>query len=52
MRTRTRAAIVLGLICLWRTAAMAEDPWVVLEGKEGPGKGKHIVLVAGDDEYR
>ncbi len=22
------------------------------EGKEGPGKGKHIVLVAGDDEYR
>jgi hypothetical protein len=22
------------------------------EGKEGPGQGKHIVLVAGDDEYR
>lgn len=22
------------------------------EGKNGPGKGKHIVLVAGDDEYR
>lgn len=22
------------------------------EGKDGPGKGKHIVLVAGDDEYR
>jgi hypothetical protein len=22
------------------------------EGKAGPGKGKHIVLVAGDDEYR
>ena len=22
------------------------------EGKEGPGKGKHIVLVSGDDEYR
>jgi hypothetical protein len=22
------------------------------EGKQGPGKGKHIVLVAGDDEYR
>ncbi len=31
---------------------MAEDPWVVYEGKEGPGKGKHIVLMAGDDEYR
>ncbi|WP_425617426.1 ThuA domain-containing protein [Anatilimnocola sp. NA78] len=25
---------------------------VVYEGTEGPGKGKHIVLVAGDEEYR
>jgi type 1 glutamine amidotransferase len=25
---------------------------VVYEGSSGPGKGKHIVLVAGDDEYR
>ena len=30
----------------------AENPWVVYEGKEGPGKGKHIVLLAADDEYR
>ena len=30
----------------------AEDPWIVCEGKDGPGKGKHIVLIAGDDEYR
>jgi len=26
--------------------------YLQFEGKEGPGKGKHIVLVAGDDEYR
>lgn len=32
--------------------ARADDPWVVYEGKEGPGKGKHIVFVSGDDEYR
>jgi len=32
--------------------AMADDPWVVYEGKEGLGKGKQIVLIAGDDEYR
>ena len=33
--------------------AQADDPrWIVFEGKEGPGKGKHIVLVSGDDEYR
>ena len=26
--------------------------WVRYEGKEGPGKGKHIVLISGDEEYR
>ncbi|MCA9122707.1 MAG: ThuA domain-containing protein [Planctomycetaceae bacterium] len=30
----------------------AEDQWVVYEGKDGPGYGKHIVFVTGDDEYR
>ena len=30
----------------------AADPWVVFEGAEGPGKGKHVVLVSGDEEYR
>jgi hypothetical protein len=36
------------------TASMAigGDPWVVYEGGEGPGQGKHIVLVSGDEEYR
>jgi len=32
--------------------AGAADPWNVFEGSEGPGKGKHIVLVSGDEEYR
>ena len=31
---------------------IAQDLWIVFEGKEGPGKGKHIVFVTGDDEYR
>ena len=30
----------------------AEDPWITYPGGEGPGKGKHIVLLAGDEEYR
>ncbi len=30
----------------------AEEPWVVYDGADGPGKGKHVVLVAGDEEYR
>lgn len=25
---------------------------LVYEGEEGPGKGKHVVLIAGDEEYR
>lgn len=29
----------------------AEGP-LVYEGKDGPGKGKHIVFLAGDEEYR
>jgi len=31
---------------------LADDPWIVFEGQAGPGKGKHIVLVTGDEEYR
>src|SRR5262249_52760406 len=30
----------------------ADDPWVVYEGREGPGRGKRIVFVTGDEEYR
>jgi hypothetical protein len=26
--------------------------WVVYEGKSGPGHGKHIVFLSGDEEYR
>ncbi|MDB5389342.1 MAG: Trehalose utilization [Planctomycetaceae bacterium] len=33
--------------------ARADDSWIVFEGKgDGAGKGKHIVLISGDDEYR
>jgi len=32
--------------------AADEKPWVVYEGGEGIGKGKTIVLVSGDEEYR
>jgi hypothetical protein len=43
---------VIALACLAGTFARAADQWVVYEGGEGPGKGKHIVLVSGDQEYR
>lgn len=35
-----------------RTAESAADSAVVWEGEEGVGKGKHIVFLAGDHEYR
>lgn len=28
------------------------EPWLSLSGGEGPGHGKHIVLISGDEEYR
>ena len=31
--------------------ASAKD-WIVYEGKAGPGRGKHIVFITGDEEYR
>src|SRR5262245_14526486 len=43
---------VTALLLLIAARATAADPWIVLEGKEGPGKGKRIVLVSGDEEYR
>ncbi|MEI6357259.1 MAG: hypothetical protein WCP53_09165, partial [Verrucomicrobiota bacterium] len=32
--------------------ASAEDPWLSYKGGAGPGKGKKIVFVTGDEEYR
>ena len=43
--------VLAGLTCLLGSEAKAK-PWVVFEGTEGPGKGKHIVFLIGDEEYR
>ena len=42
----------LGIVCLLTGGVSADDPWVVYDGGRGPGAGKQIVLVAGDEEYR
>ncbi len=47
----TRILLSASLVLLAATNLRAADPWVVYEG-DGPGKGKHIVLVSGDEEYR
>ncbi len=38
--------------CVARLSAGDGQPAVVYDGAGGPGKGKHIVLVSGDEEYR
>lgn len=32
--------------------AQKSSQWLVYQGTEGPGKGKHIVFISGDEEYR
>lgn len=34
------------------TAPQLEMPWLTIPGGDGPGKGKKIVLIAADQEYR
>jgi hypothetical protein len=43
------ASTFLGLTAL---TARADQPWVVYEGGDGPGRGKKVVLISGDEEYR
>jgi hypothetical protein len=44
---------VLASLVLLATPVLADDPqWVTYEGKAGAGKGKHIVFISGDEEYR
>ena len=49
---RLRRVAVALTVFLLAAQAQAADPWIVFEGASGPGAGKHIVLVSGDEEYR
>ena len=52
MKTIQRLLILAGLAqCVASLKASGAD-WVVYEGKQGPGRGKHIVFLSGDEEYR
>lgn len=49
---RALPLLVLSAFLLAAPHAQAADPWNVYEGSGGPGEGKEIVLVSGDEEYR
>ena len=51
---RSKVCCFLFVFCLCLSGfsrAQGKD-WVVYEGEDGPGQGKHIVLISGDEEYR
>ena len=51
----TGIVVILALVCMGAGTAKAdhhETLWNVYDGYDGPGKGKHIVLLSGDEEYR
>jgi type 1 glutamine amidotransferase len=47
----TLVFLALSVACC-ATSGLAADPWLVVEGCEGPGTARQIVLVSGDEEYR
>ena len=52
MKRQLTLSLLLLIAFSFLACAQNGQTFLQFEGKEGPGKGKHIVLVAGDDEYR
>ncbi len=57
MKLKSRIVFVISLNWLLLASSISSfaqpiQQWVSYEGKEGPGKGKHIVFISGDEEYR
>lgn len=52
MKTMTLLATLTVAAHLFSAASGAARDYAVFEGKSGPGQGKHIVLICGDEEYR
>ncbi len=52
MRTTSILGFWLALASAVPAADSAEKQWLELNGGDGPGKGKHIVFISGDEEYR
>jgi hypothetical protein len=47
-----RPSILAALALVLVATARADDEWVVYQGGDGPGHGKSVVLISGDEEYR
>jgi len=48
-----RWLLALALLSIgWLSVRAEDEPWMSLRAGRGPGKGKHIVFITGDEEYR
>ena len=45
-------AAIVAILNFALMASVSANEWVEYAGKDGPGAGKHIVLISGDEEYR
>ncbi|MBM3903233.1 MAG: ThuA domain-containing protein [Verrucomicrobia bacterium] len=56
MACHLRCLVVLGsaltLLLAGMVRAADPEPWLTYPGKSGPGRGKRVVLIAADQEYR
>src|SRR5215208_5465061 len=54
MNSSWNRCYALGLVpaLLFIATANAGGQWVDYKGQDGPGQGKRIVLISGDEEYR
>ncbi len=51
-RTKLFAAFIASVATGILFSAPSAEAQLLFKGKNGPGKGRHIVLIAGDEEYR
>jgi hypothetical protein len=49
---RTVICVVGAALAMMSSGGEQDKLWVTYNGTDGPGKGKHIVFIAGDEEYR
>ena len=52
MMNSVSSVFICALFFLMTVAALAQQSPLVYPGGHGPGRGKRIVLIAGDQEYR
>src|SRR5437660_4649391 len=51
-RSSILAVVFLTVLAAVLPGSLPAADCVTYEGKDGPGKGKHIVFISGDEEYR